>query len=658
MPRFIRLIPLAITLGSASFLYSQADPKKGEMEEEATQAVRTKEIESLLNTRVGVASLKIISARETPGIVSVLNREEILRSGARDMIDVLRLVPGFEFGVDVQGVTGISMRGIWAHEGKVLLLWDGMEINETLFGNVPLGQRFPVDQIERIEIIRGPGSSLYGGYAEVAVVQITTVKASATGVGIQAGRGGSLAMRTQGSLVSGGTLGPIIWDVGVFGGQGQRSGGTYVDALGAERTMAQRSEIRPSMFNLGVQGGGLQFRLLADQYALDSQDNLGQVLDSPAPVRFSSLHMDLRYTFYPSALWSIQPYVTWKTQKPWWSSEPATGVLQLTKTERSRVGLTSTFDPDTRWSFMAGAEGIQDQANIRPPSNTPPVFLNGREDVSYQTHAVFAQAQFNGPVNITLGSRYESSNATQSSFVPRLAITKAGLDWHVKLLLAKAFRSPAILNINLPLDPNATIQPEKTTSSELELGHLLGSGLLTVAFFDVKIDKPIVFTVSETSLGYLNQSRTGSRGFEMEYRTRWTNGFGNASWSHHQAQNEVDAWAVPGHTNAFLGAPQDKLVVAGGRTWGAWSLNPTAVWLGPRWAYSYQASAGELALTHMRSDLLLQVNVAWDRDPWHVSLGVHDLLDRAPAFIQPYNGGHPPLPGPGREVVLKARYGF
>lgn len=658
MRKIVPLVALGISLGMASFLSAQTNLKKPDVEDEAAKEARSKELNSLLNTPVGVASLKVISARETPGIVSVLDREEILRSGARDLMDVLRLVPGFDFGVDVQGVTGISLRGIWAHEGKVLLLWDGMEMNETLFGNVPLGQRFPVDQIERIEIIRGPGSSLYGGYAEVAVVQITTVKARSTGAGVLVGRGGGTALRTQASLVTGGSIGPIIWDVGAFGGEGQRSAGTFVDALGMERTMAKRSELRPGMFNLGIQGGGVQFRLLADQYMLESQDNLGQVLETPAPIRFSSVHADLRYTFFPSTFWSIQPYVTWKTQKPWWSSDPATGVLQLTTTDRTRLGLTTTFDPEGRWGFMAGLESIQDAATIRPPSNTPPLFLNGTDHVSYQTNSVFVQGQYTGPVNVTLGARYESSNATQSSFVPRLAFTKAGEDWHVKLLLAKAFRSPAIMNINLPFDPSTALQPEQTTSSELEFGHLVGSGLLTLALFDLKIDKPIVFTVSGASLGYSNQPRTGSRGFELDYRTRWASGFTNASWSHHQARNDVDAWAVPGHAESFLGTPEDKVVVAGGKTWGSWSLNPTAIWMGPRWGYAYQASAGGLALIHMPSDLLLQVNLAWDKDAWHYSLGVHDLLDRAPAFLQPYNGGHPPLPGPGREVVFKARYGF
>src|ERR1051325_5355449 len=79
------------------------------------------EFEKLINSLIAAASKKPLSARESPSIVSLITAEEIANSGARDLIDVLRLVPGFDFGVDVNGVVGLGIRGNWAHEGKVLL---------------------------------------------------------------------------------------------------------------------------------------------------------------------------------------------------------------------------------------------------------------------------------------------------------------------------------------------------------------------------------------------------------------------------------------------------------------------------------------------------------------------------------------------------------
>ncbi|MFL5730022.1 MAG: hypothetical protein ACJ75J_11100, partial [Cytophagaceae bacterium] len=68
------------------------------------QTTRNSELEALINSVIGVASKKPLSLRKSPSIISLVTSEEIARSGARDLIDVLRLLPGFDFGVDVQGV--------------------------------------------------------------------------------------------------------------------------------------------------------------------------------------------------------------------------------------------------------------------------------------------------------------------------------------------------------------------------------------------------------------------------------------------------------------------------------------------------------------------------------------------------------------------------
>lgn len=126
----------------------------------------------LRNIKVTAATKTEVSLRETPGIVTVITQEEIEASGARDFIDVLRLVPGFEFGQDASNVASISMRGLWAAEGKVLVTMDGQELNDNLFASTVFGGHYDVTQIKRIEIIRGPGSSIYGGSAELGVINI------------------------------------------------------------------------------------------------------------------------------------------------------------------------------------------------------------------------------------------------------------------------------------------------------------------------------------------------------------------------------------------------------------------------------------------------------------------------------------------------------
>ena len=124
------------------------------------------------------ANQKATCTKQAAGIVTVITGKEIRNMGARDLIDVLQLVPGFSFGVDVSNVVGLGIRGIQAHEGKVAVFIDGINLNEHRFGTTQFGNHFPVEQIERIEIIRGPGSIIYGNFAEMGVINIISKNAS------------------------------------------------------------------------------------------------------------------------------------------------------------------------------------------------------------------------------------------------------------------------------------------------------------------------------------------------------------------------------------------------------------------------------------------------------------------------------------------------
>src|SRR5689334_4599713 len=173
------------------------------------------DLQKILNKNVAVSSKNGLTTRETPGIITVISAEEIQNSGARDMIDVLRLVPGFDVQQDLQFVMGIGLRGSWANEGKVLVMMDGQPFNELLYQTVAIGNRFPVDAVERNEIIRGPESAIYGGSAEYGVINIITKAAdSLNGVAVY-GTGGFHADavgRTNGGVMASRKTDTFSWD--------------------------------------------------------------------------------------------------------------------------------------------------------------------------------------------------------------------------------------------------------------------------------------------------------------------------------------------------------------------------------------------------------------------------------------------------------------
>ncbi|CAM2069608.1 TonB-dependent receptor [Sulfidibacter corallicola] len=134
-------------------------------------------------------SIKVVSADKAPRVLSdsaaavfVVTREDMVRSGAISLADALRLVPGVQvarIGVDVWA---ISVRGFnELHADKLLVLIDGRTIYNHLFSGV-FWPRFdlPVEDVARIEVIRGPGSTLWGANAVNGVINIITRHASET----------------------------------------------------------------------------------------------------------------------------------------------------------------------------------------------------------------------------------------------------------------------------------------------------------------------------------------------------------------------------------------------------------------------------------------------------------------------------------------------
>ena len=112
----------------------------------------------------------------SPAAISVITRDDIEASGAETISDLLRLVPGIDVVISTQLQTSISTRLDWNDENLYfLVLIDGREANLEVLGQAPLeAQPISLEDIERIEVIRGPASSLYGANALAGVVSITT----------------------------------------------------------------------------------------------------------------------------------------------------------------------------------------------------------------------------------------------------------------------------------------------------------------------------------------------------------------------------------------------------------------------------------------------------------------------------------------------------
>ena len=132
-------------------------------------------IEELMKVEVISATKTLKKIGEAPSAITSITGREIEEMGARTLSDVLKMVAGFQILNRRNGRDMVWIRGVTTgYNTKVLLLIDGIPQRKALLGEWSTDEEIQVNNIERIEIIRGPGSALYGGNAYAGVISVFT----------------------------------------------------------------------------------------------------------------------------------------------------------------------------------------------------------------------------------------------------------------------------------------------------------------------------------------------------------------------------------------------------------------------------------------------------------------------------------------------------
>lgn len=165
-------------------------------------------LDSLLNVPVKSASKHLQTVRDAPASVSIITADDIARFGWSDLSQVLNSVGGFYTSYD-RNYTYIGVRGFGRptdYNNRLLLLIDGHTINEGFWGSTTAGPDLAIDlrSLARIEVVRGPGSALYGNNAVFAIINLITKQGSeidgvrlSGSAGSYGNRGGSVIAGTQ-----------------------------------------------------------------------------------------------------------------------------------------------------------------------------------------------------------------------------------------------------------------------------------------------------------------------------------------------------------------------------------------------------------------------------------------------------------------------------
>lgn len=635
-------------------------------------ALDTMSLSDFLNIKTTVASgskSKSLTPRESPGVISVITEDDIRKSGARDLVDVLRLVPGFSIqsGADNSGTIGPSIRGLKAAEGKMQLNVNGFSFVDLSYVNAQIFNRFPIDQIKQIEIIRGPGSATYGGHAELTVINVA-LKDGAALAGTQIGGIYSQMSKARGrqnlSVAHGYDIGGSNFSINAFAGNANLSDRDFVDEAGLAYRYDDETEFASRFLSVNSTHQNLTTRFMYNEYSSLNTDNYWGAINAAYVMRFTNLMasasydykaLDGRLVITPS--FDVNRNGAWNVTEEW--VRPA-GFWNEDTFVRYKAMLTALYRIDDTYDLLLGMENAHTDSRFHQDTSGTTIDAIVDDSHYYSNLGLFAQTTAKwGSGTFTLGGRYESTTASEKdALVPRVAYTYVKDRWHFKLLWAQAFRTPSGTQYFFKQIPE--IKPELTDTKEIEVGQKLSeSTYLTFNIFDTVVYRPLRYD----NQGYNNMADFGSRGGELEVRTIGSFGKLGGSLSYYQATKRGYAKQASSlDDKAFIGQPRHKVTIDG--TWNLgqeWFLSPSVIYEGK--VYVATSNAFETIPEDEKNWTILNLYLlhtsAFGTKGLDVGVGGYNLLDQDILFSNTDNVDQPrPLPGPSREFYVKVTYNF
>ena len=203
--RFIAAVAATLLLTVTSG-YSQQPVKDGTTQDPNAPDAFSMDLDSLANTKVTTASKFSENLSEAPGVMTVVSQDELKRFGGITLGEILDRVAGLNISSNAlsdRSVITIDGQQTRGNGGHVLFLINGRPVREVMEGGIStdLLESFPVNALERIEVIKGPGSVLYGSDAFAGVINLVTKKASGESIQFRSAAGAGNAVANSGELL-------------------------------------------------------------------------------------------------------------------------------------------------------------------------------------------------------------------------------------------------------------------------------------------------------------------------------------------------------------------------------------------------------------------------------------------------------------------------
>lgn len=486
--------------------------------------------------------------KDVPSAVQVITRQTIEEQGAQTLADVLKYATGVQLtrSSNATGRAAVSIRGFDSRFSMLLI--DGKRLSSEIDQNYEL-DRIPLENIERIEIVRGPVSSLYGTEALGGVINIITKKSKTQ----------SLMLDIDGGLYTNGQSGKdrysFAYDSGEIGKFSLRLSGSQVenDALfksngltfepyGTRKNINTTIDYRLSdsetlSFSKGYTKEATYEYVKPSSVLIKARDYVERDENALSYTKKAAKN-ELFLRFYRSVMdKSLDQYNA--------SSQALTNWVRAKRTIDTYEGrFTQTLSPQHRLTFGAEyrPETFRGTAVDTKEGYFTVVHPSGQTKKGSTAHLNYSAAYLQDEWNVTdkllavMSMRYDDSNKFESNLSPKLGLTYKLTDSaRLKINVAQGFRSPTPNQLYQQAatqkgNPDLKSETSKSYDISIEQDWNKSSGKLT--FFNNDVTDMIdLVTTSGTNKQYQNISKASLQGVEAEYtwvlsdQLSWTNSY-------------------------------------------------------------------------------------------------------------------------------------
>jgi len=520
------------SLLTGKFAYSQdtADYAAGELFE--------LDLKALMDIEVTVASIKPESITETPAIVSHYTANDLEKMGLRSLKDFLSFVPGISMQSSNIPMDSIMVRGVSeTFNQKILLLIDDVPYWGPSHSQIPL-HGIPLESIDHIEVIRGPGAVIYGTNASAGVIKVVTKDTSSdSSVAL---RGGSNNHFNTGAFHSSALSDSIDFSIGVEiqdedGYPGYFENAVEVSFLpsGTQQTsgtIPKKVKKKSILTKLKID----DLNLMAQVFESQEGGSLGAAPTHPTKPAIGESN---GYLLHADYIWNLQRSVIKAyTDKnvaytEAYESNYQPGVERRVKFNnpeknnfRWRSGITLDYTIDNDISFFIGTEyelRSVGQYNLYIDEN---LILTQLDKQEISETSAFGQMDYKlGDFRFLLGGRYTDNQNAGSAFTPRLAtVYSIDKSQSLKLLYSEGFNSPNFLQTDVQLPfivGNKNLKAEKVKTLDLAYTYSDNNNLFVLNTYRLETEDFITRT-STSPPSYDNSGGFLRHGLELELQHR------------------------------------------------------------------------------------------------------------------------------------------